>query len=212
MGNRTCPLVVTGTVAATFLWTAFGWAAQDQPDQPRACAQIQNDAARLECYDLKFRKSSAVTQPAETDWVVKEEHSKIDDSTNVFLKINSTDSIKNQYGVDTYFGLFIRCEEKQTDMFIVFGDYFMSSLNGAGTITYRVDQQPAKKKALTESNDHKALGLWSAVAAVPFVKELFSGSTLLVRATPYSDSTVTAEFRIAGIEDAIKPLRAACKW
>ena len=53
-------------------------------EDPKACAAIQNDDARLECYDLIFKKSTAAI-PTASAWQVREEVSKIDDSTNVFM-------------------------------------------------------------------------------------------------------------------------------
>ncbi len=87
----------------------------------------------------------------------------------------------------------------------------MSSLDG-GTITYRVDKRPATKRHMTESSDHQALGLWSAGEVIPFAKELSGATSLYLQATPHSESSVSAEFAIAGLERAIKPLQQACKW
>ena len=54
--------------------------------------------------------------------------------------------------------------------------------------------------------------LWYGANAIGFAKKLFSGNNLLIRATPYSDSSIQVEFPIAGLEQAIAPLRKACKW
>ena len=146
------------------------------------------------------------------DWQVTEEKSKIDDSKNVFLNLASLESIRNQYGQVARLELWISCREKKTDLYFTFGGHFMSSVNGAGALTYRVDKKAAQKKEFTESNNHQALGLWSGPTSIPFIKEMFGGSTLFVRAVPYNESAVTGDFNISGIEDAIKPLREACRW
>jgi type VI secretion system protein VasI len=57
-----------------------------------------------------------------------------------------------------------------------------------------------------------ALGLWNGNAAIPFIKKMMEHEKMVIRATPFSDSAVTAEYRISGLEEAIKPLRDACKW
>ena len=57
-----------------------------------------------------------------------------------------------------------------------------------------------------------SLGLGDGFAAIPFVKKLFGHSKLLIQAASFSDSTVTAEYDIAGLEEAIAPLREACHW
>lgn len=88
----------------------------------------------------------------------------------------------------------------------------MSDYGSKGEITNRLDKEDAKSRDFTESNDNEALGLWHGGVAIPFVKELFGHDTLLVRATPYSESAVTMEFDISGTEVAATPLREACNW
>jgi type VI secretion system protein VasI len=91
------------------------------------------------------------------------------------------------------------------------GGYFLSSTGGFGAVTIRIDKQPAKKFHFLESTDHKALGLWRSTA-IPFVRQILDGKSMLVRVTPYSESAVTATFSITGLSEAIKPLADACKW
>lgn len=146
-----------------------------------------------------------------TGWIVSQEKSKIDDSTNVYLQLSSKEPIANQLREMRNVELFIMCREGKTDLYFVFGGYFMANIEGYGTVTYRIDVRPAATKQFTESTDHKALGLWHG-QGVPLIKEMFNSSTLFVRATPYNESSVTAEFNISGLKEAIKPLRAACGW
>jgi type VI secretion system protein VasI len=81
-----------------------------------------------------------------------------------------------------------------------------------GKVIYRLDEKPAGEKNMRESTDHKALGLWNGGASIPFIKQMFSHEKLLIRATPHSESPVTATFAISGLENAIKPLRENCGW
>lgn len=181
-------------------------------DDPKACTAITQDSKRLECFDLIFKKSSVTISSPKTDWVVTEEKSKIDDSTNVLLSLKSTQPIQNQYGVASYLEMSILCREKKTDFYIAFGGHFMANIESYGVVTFRVDKRPAVKKSLAKSTDHKALGLWGGANSVPFIRDLFGGSILFVRATPYNESAVSSEFNITGLQDAITPLRRACGW
>jgi len=181
-------------------------------DDPKTCAAIPNDAKRLECFDLIFKKSSVTKMSENSQWRVEEEKSKIDDSTNVTLLLEATEPIRNQYGQPARLTILIVCREKTTNFYIVFGGHFMSSTSDYGTVTFRLDKKPAIQKQLRESTDHKALGLWGGAASVPFIKTLFGSSTLFVRATPFNESSITGEFNISGLQDAIAPLRQACGW
>jgi type VI secretion system protein VasI len=41
---------------------------------------------------------------------------------------------------------------------------------------------------------------------------MFGKSTMIVRITPFGENPFTATFNISGLEEAIVPLRQACKW
>lgn len=177
---------------------------------PSRCTVLSSDKERLECYDLVFRKAPLVSNSSK--WRVIEEKSKLDDSREVRLSVLSAEPVRGRFGETKNPILVLNCRERTTDLYIVFGDHFMSSLNGGGRVNTRVDRQPAKTFSMVESNDHKALGLWSGSSAIPFIKSLFGGSSLYVRATPYNESSLEMDFPIGGLEEAIKPLREACNW
>lgn len=181
-------------------------------DDPKICAAISNDAKQLECFDLIFKKSSVTTPVPKSDWIITQEKSKIDDTTNVSITVTSMQPITNQYGQQTNLDMYILCREKKTDFYIVFGGYFMASIENYGKVTFRLDKRPAFQQLMVELTDHKALGLWGGASAIPFIKGLFGGSDLFVRATPYNESAVTADFNVSGLQSAIVPLGRACKW
>jgi len=193
-------------LAAALLLGAADPAAAD----PARCAAISEPNQRLGCYDALFRTVEA--PPAEGDWSVRVERSQLDDSTSVYVSIESQEPLRGKFGQPEHASLHLRCKEKTTVAYIYFGGHFMSDNRGGGRVDYRVDNRSAKHRNLDESNDHKALGLWNGKAAIPFIKELMDGGSLYVRATPFSESMVEATFAIAGLASAIEPLRAACKW
>lgn len=191
----------------TFILIAFPAVAQDAGKE---CAAMENAAKRLLCYDGIFRTSTK-SSAGFGQWATTEETSKISDVKNVFLSVDSIEKLTGRFGRREHATLLIRCREKVTDLYITFGGHFMSS-HRDGTVTYRVDKTPAKTKHMTNSGDHMALGLWSGTAAIPFIRELMTGTTLFLQATPMSESPVTAEFPLSGLQEAIKPLQAACNW
>lgn len=193
-----------GAIACGLL-AAIPAAAEDGKD----CATIQDDPKRLLCYDLIFKIKQTTTQ--QSKWRVEEQTSKIDDRKNVYLALDSKERLAGRFGQKEHARLLFTCREGKTAFYITFGGHFMSSTNN-GTITYRIDKRPAAKKGMRESTDHQALGLWSASEAIPFAKDLFGAQSLYLQATPHSESPVSAEFEIAGLEQAIKPLADACKW
>jgi len=198
----------------------------------KVCHQFGSTVARLGCYDKA--SGFGASQPAgaeKTDdqgtsvdpevpakpshtpnkWRIRTVISDIDDSTNVFLSVTSKEVVRSRFGRSDYLTLFIQCRENTTLTYVHFAGNFMSDYQH-GTVTYRLDKTPAQRIRMKESNDHEALGLWGGSKAIPFVKGMFGYDNLLVKATPHSENAVSAVFPIAGLEEAIKPLREACHW
>jgi len=198
-------------LVATLITLGCSSLAMAQEDTGTACALITDDGARLECYDLIFRKTSTAV-PSNSQWDVTEEVSKIDDSKNVFMSVKSLEPNYNRFGAPETVELSIACRERKTNLWIYFGGEFMSDLDGGGEVTYRIDKSKAKKRDFSVSNDHTALGLWSGGESIAFIKELMLGEHVVIRALPMSESAVQVEFDVAGLATAIQPLRAACGW
>lgn len=177
------------------------------------CLAIENSLNRLGCYDEEAGYDPDVREESvgSGEWRVRTETSKIDDTTNVWVSLQSEEQISCPYKSGSH-SIHMACRENSTDLWIHFGDCFMSSIQGKGQVTYRIDAQKAQTQNFRESNNNMALGLWSGGQAIPFIKKMFGHDRLIVRATPFSDSTVTAEYRISGLEEAVAPLREACNW
>lgn len=198
------PLIGVGLAIILIIFSRIAFA-EDGKD----CAAIPDDAKRLLCYDLIFKVRQTTSQ--QSKWRVEEQTSKIDDRKNVYVALDSNERLSSRFGQKDHARLLFTCREGKTAFYITFGGHFMSSTN-SGTITYRVDKRPATKRRMTESTDHQALGLWSAGEAIPFARELFGAQSLYLQATPHSESPVSAEFSISGLEQAIKSLQSACRW
>lgn len=177
---------------------------------PATCAAIDDPNRRLGCYDDLFR--AVTTAESAGKWAVEVEKSPLDDSTTVYVSLRSDKPLPGRFGQAEHASLYLRCKEGKTVAYIHFGGHFMSDNRGGGRVDYRIDMQPARHRMMEESNNNKALGLWNGKASIPFVKELFGGRSLYVRATPFSESMIEATFNISGLETAIEPLRKACKW
>jgi hypothetical protein len=91
------------------------------------------------------------TVDQQSKWQVTEETSKIDDRKNVMVGLASNERVSGRFGPKENARLFFVCREGKTLAYIIFGGHFMSSLSGGGTVTYRVDKRPAKKRHMTES-------------------------------------------------------------
>ncbi|GEK71576.1 MULTISPECIES: type VI secretion system-associated protein TagO [Halomonas] len=174
------------------------------------CTDISNDQRRLACYDAEYRPAQEVSQ--ESSWMVNESTSPIDDSKSVYLRVTSKEPVQDRLGRDVDAALWVRCMENKTSMVLQFGGHHMASLNQYGQVTLRIDDQQARTMRMNESTNNKSLGLWNGGSSIPVIRQMFGHDTLTVRATPFSQSPITTQFPITGLEEAIEPLREACHW
>ena len=178
------------------------------------CHSISNPIDRVKCYDEVTGRERVTRQtPSEgKQFDVVTKTSKFNDATEVFVQLTSlnrvTDSYRAKQGRIT---LVFRCFENTTALIINTDDY-MSNNYTNNVVEYRLDADKAQKKKFTVSNSGTALGLWTGGSSIPFIKSMFGKESLVLRYTPYNDNIKTAEFNIAGLEEAIKPLRKACGW
>ena len=200
------PLIRPFFIATVLLAFALPGAAS----APEDCPSIGDGTARLACYDAKYRPATVETTASA--WTVRTETSVIDDSTSVFLSTEAEAPITNRFGQRQVPTMLLRCDENTTAATIYFGGHFMADIQGYGDVTFRVDDRPAIERSLDVSTSNQHLGYWSGGQAIPFIKSLFGGKALLVRATPFNENPVTFTLPIAGLEEAIAPLREACHW
>jgi type VI secretion system protein VasI len=179
------------------------------------CSEVKGDIERLQCFDSLTKKAGAnspsVTVVNKGNWIVQSETSKINDTKNVFLNLKSNDQIEGRLGRQGYANINIACSEGKTDIYFTFAGQFLADIQGYGDLIVRLDKEKARTISFTESTDHEALGLWNGSGG-RFIKSLFGRKKMLVRVTPYNQSSITTEFNIAGLDLAISPLRAACRW
>ncbi len=179
------------------------------------CAAIENELDRLACYDKASGRTPEVSETAapKGDWKVRTEVSQLTDQTNVFLYVDSDETVNCGWNRGDKVTLWVRCVENKTAIIFRTGCHMTSSeYNNYGDVTYRVDDQKARTVGFTESTNNRSLGLWRGGRSIPEIKRLFGGKTLIARMTPYSENSFTATFNITGLEEAIGPLRKACHW
>lgn len=202
------------TLPILILIGTTGVQAQDLVPLLAACAKDKSPTSRLICFDSLAAKHAAPmtssSSVAGSKWQVVTETSKIDDSKTVILDLQADTKISGWPGKTKTPALVIRCKERKTDAYIVTG---MSPMVEYGTddvtITLRIDKAPAFKLKASKSTDREALFIPSAVANL---KRLMGGSTLLFEFVPFNSSPQMTTFQIAGLAEAIKPVREACKW
>lgn len=214
----------TSRTALILAMMVAGEAQADVSSDIRKCSAVEDDLKRLDCYDGLASSAqreasakaaeelrSAMPPASKGKWVLRVDKSKIDDSTEVYAFVTASQSVHIRYQ-DRLPTLWLRCREQKTSVVLDFDGAFMADTGGYGEVTFRIDQKKAFTRSLDESTDNQALGFWAGGASIPFIRSISGAQKLLVRATPYSESAITIEFEIAGVDEVVKPIQKACGW
>lgn len=176
------------------------------------CAAKDSDASRLICFDglakkLGVDKPKKIVSVGKGKWIVSETTSAVDDSTNVTLYLEAEELIRGEYRhKDIRPTIMLRCSENKTNAYITWDTYLG---HGSTEVLTRIDKNKSIKRNWGLSTDYKAT---FAPKNISFIKSLFGHSKFLAQLTPYGDSPKMATFDIAGLKEAIKPLRKECGW
>ena len=204
--------------AAILNFIAVDFATAQDP-RFQVCHALSDPTERVACYD----QETAYLAPKGNDlnsennfgqWIRHIDKSSMTDDINIYFRLLSSNEIFHEYDHQRKTGravIIARCRENSTAFIVRMDDKFLADSGGFGSIEYRVDQRPMKKRNFRESTDNKALGLWRG-GGIPFMKELEGGQKLVLRVTPYNESAQEMEFDIRGINEVVRQVRAECKW
>jgi type VI secretion system protein VasI len=135
-------------------------------------------------------------------WIVEQEKSDLDGSSNVAIHISSLRAD------DPFPCLVIQCAGRATGVYLE-TTRRPATASRLTSLEYRLDKKPWSSRQFTSGSDGLALGLWSGQSPAAFARELLSHNSLEVR---LKEKRGDAGFDIAGIDEAIQPVRSACHW
>lgn len=166
------------------------------------CAAIGAGTKRLACYD---RLAASIAG----SWRIAMQNSPIDGSRTVLLSLDANALTFSEARQPIRPALWIRCEQDQTQLYVLW-DLYLGTYDTE--ILYRIDSAPAHTESWEIPSDKQAAGLWSSAEAIAFIKKLFGADQMVMEVTPYADRSLKSVFEVAGLKQAIAPLRKACGW
>lgn len=187
---------------------------------PEACHVFEDASERVDCYDQLTGYSSEEiasvgqpTIPSETDplgdqWQLQTESSALDDRTDVWLSVDSSNTQPNQVNRPERARLYARCMNNSTNLFIVFNDYTSDNQN----VRYRIDEGEVASAWMQTMNGGDGIGIWSGGTAIPFIRRLFDGENLVVSYRSYTNNSLEFVFDISGLRERIPVLAQNCGW
>ncbi len=177
------------------------------------CADVSAPALRLTCYD-NLAKHLGVDQRESKrtslrGWHMRTERSSIEGSVNVYLSTPADQAFVAASGQSVLPTLNLRCQENTTALLVGYGTYL-----GAGEtqVSYRMDAQPPHREDWLLPSANNTTELWKGNASIPFIQQLLGAEQLTLEVTPPGANSVSSTFEVAGLTQAIQPLRTACHW
>jgi type VI secretion system protein VasI len=171
---------VLSALCAVTVVTASVWPTSAKPTTPTAVAQAPKERV---------------------GWQLRTDISPLDDSKSYFLSRDAEEPIGSglMRGTPT---LMIRYKERELHIYVSFDSYLGSD---STVVTLRLGQSAAKQEEWSLSTDGKAI--FCPTDAREFVDQLLQNDRLVIRLTPFGESPITVTFDLAGLSEAIQPMR-----
>lgn len=154
----------------------------------------------------------ATVPPNVGNWVVSMSATGPGSTEAVSVRTETNEQISYLLGEEGPAALVFRCVNNNTSIAFDFGDNFMSDIGDYGTISISIDDLPARRLSFSASENRRELGINLGVNAIPLINSLLNRDTLQISATPLYGDPFEVNFEIAGLREAISPLRQACRW
>jgi len=188
------------------------------------CSKIKTDDERLACFDnISKQNELSVSDEHKSQWNFSTFSSEWDDSVNYVIRLFSDNQIDKGVNDDKYGQIVIACSKPSMMVFFSATDLSTGTddlLESHGSdsdgdyefVRYRLDKEQAKRMRMKLPKSQETIGIGSSEKSIPFIKEMFGHDKMLVEIDRTERGLTTLEFSINGLEEAIKPLRKACKW
>ena len=176
-----------------------------------ACTAIQEETARLDCFDGLAALAADGAAPADPGgWVLEEWPSRLNPAwTDYEAWTAALNPLPGVGGIAVNPVLILRCEQGETRVFFDFG----RPMRGAIVpVQYRLGSGDVQPGELLAAPDGRRFGLWSSALAVRFVKALYLSDRLRLQIPVEGGEPLTAAFELAGLAMAAAPMREACAW
>ena len=200
-------------VALVLFWTLFPIYAALAQGGPglSACLAIDEDGARLDCYD--GLAAMAVDTAARVDrgaWILEEWPSRLNPAwTDYEAWTAALNPVPGAGGIPVYPVLTLRCEQGETRIFFDFGRVMPGD---SVAIYYRLGTGDIQAGELTPTPDRRRFGLWTSELSVRFVRALQRNEGLRLQVPIDGAEPLTAAFELAGLAATTEPLKDACGW
>lgn len=171
-----------------------GAPAHAQATAVAACIGIDEDAARLACYDDLFRNGDPKTP----------------ETQGQTISIESERPIPARPSGRQPATLTLACDAGKLTVAFRFAGQLVSNTGDIAPLTYQIDAGGTTVRTLRANADNTELTFSSAADTQTFLDSLTGGSSVRVRMNPVRQRSVNVVFRIDDVEEQIAALRTSC--
>jgi type VI secretion system protein VasI len=150
-----------------------------------------------------------VNKYTSTHWLQISKTDKLDDSQMIGIAASANELISNSIGMDKQVLLFIRCNKNETDFAIQTPRVIGGGYGDGAQVKWKIDQGKISTEQWAVASNATAV---FARQPVPMLKSMIGKTQLIVSVPSYDKAPETVTFNLAGLEDALKPIREQCKW
>lgn len=199
-----------GQLLAPLILAALAWPASAQPSplQLGACRGIQDNAARLKCFDDAMAPASGPNAPPSASpwaaakpkerWEIRQSKSPIDDRPEIAGALVARDGKTV---------LIARCKEGSTELAVVPDEFLGSS--GERRAILRINDGAAVAETWSSSNGGKGAFSRSAIATL---RALPDNGTFFLRINDFRGVGHDATFDLGNISEVRTAISETCRW
>ena len=155
------------------------------------CAAIAADDERLACYDAVFGVGG-------------------EEPEGLSITFESEQMIPARPSGRAPATMTVACDSGELSVIFAYAGNTMSALGRDAGITMQVDLQAARSRTLPVDETNTALVIEGNADAKAFLDMLAGANNLTTRVTPVNSRSLSVRFSLAGMLDAIAPIRSAC--
>jgi hypothetical protein len=144
-------------------------------------------------------------------WTLSRSMPVFSDSERFVLETTALETAECRFGRKPAKLVFACHEGKASARFETHCRISTDDLSDDGLVTYRVDRRDVLTRRFSESDDNRALGLWTTTDSRAFIETLKGGAQLAARIKPQTYAPFVATFDLTGFDEAIQPLMDACE-
>ncbi len=204
------------SITAVVIGLTFGLPVNaDVNTKLKICDAIKTRPSRDKCfYALQDQLSDAAPNTLANTvlkWRGNKESSRVDGRSNAVISLDADASIFGRPAKTNTASLILRCEERNTAVYVVTGMFPQNYKYGpdGGVVTIRFDKEKSIRHHVLPSTDENAIRLEKGVW---LIKKMIQHNTMFLTFSPFNSSPAMATFDLRGLAEAVKPLKDTCKW